>query len=123
RLVGGRAEEPVVHALAGERRREGVVDAPLPPRRAGDRVARGVADLDERLAAAVATLLTQVGAEPGAAVVPHEGRGVEADLPAAFDHAPAHIDVVAGGSEDRVEPAGREQYLSPERHVAAGHVL
>ena len=74
-------------------------------------------------AAAVAALLAQVRAQPGAAVVPHERGRVEADLPLAVEHLPAQVDVVAGRRVDRVEAADLVEHAPPERHVAAGDVL
>jgi hypothetical protein len=55
--------------------------------------------------------------------VPDHRRRTEADAQAGVLEAPAEVDVVAGGAEERIEAVDARQRLAPERHVAAGNVL
>src|SRR5207249_7905121 len=75
------------------------------------------------LGAAVLVLLPQVSAEGRTAMVPHLGRRRERDVTAPVLELPAHVDVVARGGEDLVEAAHRLERVTPNRQVAAGHVL
>ena len=56
-------------------------------------------------------------------MVPDHGGRVEPERPAAFLKLPAHVHVVAGDAELRIEPADRFEARFAERHVAAWDVL
>ena len=89
----------------------------------GGAVLVGMLSLEQRLGLAVASLLAQVAAHGAAAVVADDRAGAERDLPARVEQPPAHVDVVAGGAELRVEAAEPLQRVLADRHVAAGDVL
>src|SRR5213593_644991 len=106
-----------------------MVDAPAPTEQASERapvdpprpgeVARAVVllgplRLEERLGPAVAPLLPPVGAHGAPPVLPHDGRRAEAERPSPLLELPAHVDVVPGHPELRVESADRAQCLTPE---------
>ena len=110
-------------APAEKPREAGAVDAARPAHVSRPVVLLGPFALQHRLGAPVADLLPPVGAQRVPAVVPHQGGGVEAERPAALQQPPAHVDVVPGGAELRIESADRLEAAFPERHVAAGDVL
>ncbi len=72
---------------------------------------------------AVADLLTPIGVDGCAMVVPHERRCRESDLPAACLQAPAHVHIVSRAQIHGVEPADGKQRLALEGHVAAWDVF
>ena len=77
----------------------------------------------QRLGATVAALLPDVRAYGIAAVVPDDRGRVEAQRPAAIAEAPANVDIVAGGSELRIESSDLPETSGAKRHVAARDVL
>src|SRR5207244_10209481 len=79
--------------------------------------------LQHRFRPAVADLLLPVRADRVPAVVPHHGSRAETERPPPLLQPPAHVDVVAGHSELRIEATDRLEASSAERHVAAGGVL
>jgi hypothetical protein len=56
-------------------------------------------------------------------MMPHQGRGTEADRPSLFLDAPADINIVTGYTELWIESINLFQSLSPEGHVASRNVL
>src|SRR4029079_17983288 len=74
------------------------VQPPVPGHVAEVVVLLGPLALEHRLRAPVAALLAPVRADAVAAVVPDDGRGAEAEGPAAGLQAPADVDVVTGGA-------------------------
>jgi hypothetical protein len=56
-------------------------------------------------------------------MMPHQGRGTEADRPSLFLDAPADINIVTGYPELWIESINLFQSLSPEGHVASRNVL
>src|SRR5205814_6815265 len=118
---------------------DAVIDArPAPPERARQPAAVAAAGpahvpravvllvpfpFQHRLCPAVSDLLFPVGAQRIPAVVPDQGGRAEAQRPAPLLQLPAHVHVVAGGAELRIEPADRLEAVFAERHVAPGDVL
>src|SRR5205085_6129949 len=92
RLVRGSAVDTVVGPLAPAGRRPRV-NAAAPPGGAEPVEAVRVASGHQGLGSPVPPLLTEVSPGAGPPVVPHQGRGVEADLPAGVEHLPAQVDV------------------------------
>src|SRR5205807_2900218 len=68
-------------------------------------------------------LLFPVRSHRASPVMPHHRGRTEADRPPAVPEAPAHIDVVAGHTELRIESADRFEVDPAKRHVAARNVL
>src|SRR5437763_1191436 len=83
----------------------------------------GPLPLQHRLRPAVPDLLFPIGAHRVPAVVPDDRRRAETQGPAVSLEPPAHVDVVAGGAELRIEPSDRLKTGLAKRHVAAGDVL
>src|SRR5207247_2760332 len=79
----------------------------------------GPLPLEPRFRPAVPDLLFPVGAHRVPPMVPDHGGGAEAQCEASLLEPPAHIHVVAGGAELRVEPADRFEAGFAKRHVAA----
>src|SRR5208337_5585175 len=104
-------------------RTEIAVDAAEPAGVAEEIEPVGVFEVEQRLGATVAFLLVQIGPNRGTTAVPDKGGGGESNLVARVLQAPAQVDIVAGGTIDRVEQTHIDQVLAPERHVATGDVL
>jgi hypothetical protein len=124
RREGRRAPDSCVDPLAPQRshERQRAVDAPVPQHAAVEELLRMMRH-QPALALAVADLLTPVGLDRRAMVVPDERRRGKPDFPAARLQPPAHVHIVAGAQVDRIEAANREERVAAERHVAAGDVL
>src|SRR5215471_454719 len=90
---------------------------------AGAVVLVGPLAFQQRFGLAVAPLLLPVGPYGGTSVMPDHGSRAEPQRPAPLLQPPAHVDVVAGSAELRIEPANGTQTGSPDRHVAARNVL
>ena len=56
-------------------------------------------------------------------MMPHDTSGVEAQSPAARLKLPAHIDIVAGDTEARIEAADLAKLADAEGHIATRNVL
>ena len=126
RLERGAAPDAVIDARAAppeQAREPRAVDAARPAHVPRAVVLLRPLALEQCFRAAVPDLLLPIRAHRVPAVMPHHGGGTEAEGPTPLLQAPAHVDVVAGGTELRVESADRVQRHLPERHVAAGDVL
>src|SRR5512133_1875825 len=123
RLERSAPPRPVVDAPPPTRRLacEAVaVETPTPGHVPTGGVLLGPLALQLGLGGAVAALLAPVGADRVAAVVPDDGRRAEAEGQAALPQPPADVDVVAGGTESRIEAADLLERLPAEGHVAPG---
>src|SRR5688572_11182948 len=89
----------------------------------GQVVLRGPLRVQQRLGLAVPLLLLPIPTQCGAAVVPHDRRRTEAELPPAVAYPPAHVDVIARRPEQGVEPADSDESAPTESHVTARDVL
>src|SRR5204862_353557 len=134
-----RARPSLVQPLERRRAPSAVIDAPPPeversreaaavnPASPGE-LARAVVLLrplpfEQRLGLSVTALLLPIGEHGVTAVVPHHCGRVKPESPSLLLQPPAHIDVVAGHTELRIEPADGLEARLPERHVAAGDML
>ena len=107
-----------------ERLRQGpAVDTPGPAELSRAVVLLRPLTLQQAFGATVASLLPPVRSHRVAPVMPHHGRGMEAQRPAARLQPPAHVHVVACAEVDGIEAADGEQRVAAKCHVAAGHVL
>jgi hypothetical protein len=106
------------HADAGGR-----VNAPVPLAAAEPIEIFGMAADEEGFGFAVTVLLFEVVVNGGAAVMPDEARGREAQGVALLLETPADIDVVAGFAENGIETANLLKRPFVESHVAAGDVF
>ena len=79
--------------------------------------------LEQRLGLAVAPLLAEIGADRTAAMMQDHRARTEGDVLAGVKQPPADVDIVARGTELRIEAADLLQRWPVDRHVAAGHVL
>src|SRR4029453_12897942 len=93
------------------------------PRHAGSREPVAMAEGKPCFPFAVADLLPPVRNQASAVVVPHQRRRCKGDPPSAVLKSPAHVHVVAGAKEDRVEPPDGQQRLATRSEVAARNVL
>src|SRR5438445_12165760 len=126
RLVRREAPDAVIDARPAppERARQpAAVDAARPAHVPWAVVLLGPLPLQHRLRPAVPDLLFPVGTQRVPAVVPDHGGGAEAQRPALLLQPPAHVHVVPGGAELRIEPADRLEAGFAARHVAPGEVL
>src|SRR5439155_20366728 len=78
---------------------------------------------EQRLGLSVTALLLPISEHGVTAVVPHHSGRVKPESPSLLLQPPAHIYVVAGHTELRIEPADGLEARLPERHVAAGDML
>lgn len=123
-LEGGVAEEAVIDdGLAGGTDGAAAVDEAAPFGSAVGGEVGGVFLEEEFFGFAVADLLAEEGADGGAAVVPDEGSGGEAEAVAGVGEAPAEVDVVAGGAELWVEAADGVEGVFSNSDVAAREVF
>jgi hypothetical protein len=79
--------------------------------------------LQQRLGLAVATLLPPVLEYRIAAVMPDHSSRAKPQRPTALPQPPADIDVVAGSTKPRIEPAYLFEVRYTEGHIAARDVL
>src|SRR5713226_8826528 len=77
----------------------------------------------KRFRPAVAALLSPVGAERPAPVMPDHRRRAEAQRPGALRQTPAHIHVVTGDAELRIESTDGLEVGLAEGDVASGDVF
>src|SRR5207245_11635177 len=120
------APDPLVDAPADRRQIAAdplSVDSSEPAQLPHPTVSARPLPFEEGLGFPVPDLLSPELANGFAAVVPDDrGRRVP-DETSAVPEPPAHIDIVAGGSEDPVESTDRLERVLTERHVASGDVL
>src|SRR5262245_24012132 len=77
----------------------------------------------QRLGLTVTALLLEVGTHRAAPMMPYHARWAKNNLLPMLQQSPAHVDIVSGLSEDRVEAADLTQSIGPECHVATRHML
>ena len=99
------------------------VDSSCPGEMAGGVVFLRPFPLQQRFRPAVSLLLLPVGSNRIAAMMPDQGRRVEAHRPASLLQAPAEVHIIAGDGEPAVESADGLQAGLSNGHVAARNVL
>ena len=120
------APDALVHATAHRREIERdafAVEASAPAQLPDRTVSGRPLVFQQGLGLPVADLLLPELSDRFPAVMPDDGGRRVPDESPAVAEPPAHIDVVAGGSEYPVETADRFECLLPERHVASRDVL
>src|SRR6478672_13305067 len=112
------ARRPAEHELVTV-----TIDAARPGRMAGDIVFVGPLAFEQRLGFAVVELLSPVGSDRVAAMMPDRGRRTVAERSALLLQPPAYVDVIAGDGKLRIEAANRIERAPAKSHIAAGDMF
>ena len=100
-----------------------VVDATFPNRISEKVESAGITALEMRLGKAITLLLTEVGTDSRASVVPDNSAGMINDLFVRHEQSPADVHVVSGRAVLGIEHSHCLEGVLAEGHVAPGNVF